>query len=75
MNSSQDAWLFMEIAALEPKEVKKFVNQNAHAAAGSFAAAVGNFSKMLSKGLRARKPQSAGECSCVWQFELVCSNY
>lgn len=31
--------------------MKKFVNQNAQAAAGSFAAAVGNFSKMLSKGL------------------------
>lgn len=34
------------------QEVKKFVNQNAQAAAGSFAAAVGNFSKMLSKGER-----------------------
>ena len=32
------------------EEVQKFVNQNAHAAAGNFVSAVGNFSKMLSKG-------------------------
>jgi hypothetical protein len=30
--------------------VQKFVNQNAQAAAGNFVSAVGNFSKMLSKG-------------------------
>lgn len=34
------------------KEVQKFVNQNAQAAAGNFVSAVGNFSKMLSKGER-----------------------
>ena len=32
------------------EEVQKFVNQNAQAAAGNFVSAVGNFSKMLSKG-------------------------
>ena len=35
---------------LRQQEVQKFVNQNAQAAAGNFVAAVGNFSKMLSKG-------------------------
>ena len=32
------------------KEVQKFVNQNAQAAAGTFASVVGNFSKILSQG-------------------------
>ncbi|CAK9050644.1 unnamed protein product, partial [Durusdinium trenchii] len=31
------------------KEVQKFVNQNAKAAAGNFASVVGNFSKVLSR--------------------------
>eukprot|EP00913_Durusdinium_trenchii_P020991 g19724.t2 len=34
------------------KEVQKFVNQNAKAAAGNFASVVGNFSKVLSRGER-----------------------